>query len=125
MVPPENIVLTDAFGNFTIANNRVYTEDFKLLSKVASLLWVGSIGFDSTLDFNITGRFAENVIKQTTEPGRIASAILHEAGSLIMEVRLTGTLKEPIYQIVPFPLKRIFKEKVVDALNDIFGNIGE
>jgi len=42
-----------------------------------------------------------------------------------MEVRLTGTLKEPIYQIVPFPLKRIFKEKVVDALNDIFGNIGE
>jgi len=122
MVPPENIVLTDAFGNFAIANNRVYTEDFKLLSKVASLLWVGSVGFDSTLDFNITGRFAENVIKQTTEPGRIANAILHQAGSLIMEVRLTGTLKEPIYQIVPFPLKRIFKEKVVDALNDIFGN---
>ncbi len=124
MVPPENIVLTDAFGNFAIANNRVYTEDFKLLSKVASLLWVGSLGFDSTLDFNITGRFAKNVIKQTTEPGRIANAILHQAGSLIMEVRLTGTLEEPIYQIVPFPLKRIFKEKVVDTLNDIFGNSG-
>lgn len=125
MVPPENIVLTDAFGNFTIGNNRVYTEDFKMLSKAASLLWVGSLGLDGTLDFNITGRFAENIIKQTTEPGRIASAILYQAGNLIMEVRLTGTLKEPIYQIVPFPLKRIFKETIVDKLNDIFGNTGE
>ncbi len=125
MVPPENIVLTDAFGNFAIDNNRVYTKDFKMLSRAASLLWVGSIGFDSTLDFNITGRFAENVIKRTTEPGRIADAILHQAGNLIMEVRLSGTLKEPIYKIVPFPLKRIFQEKVVDWINDIFGNIGE
>jgi hypothetical protein len=125
MVPPENIVLTDAFGNFTIGNKRVYTKDFKMLSKAASLLWVGSIGFDSTLDFNITGRFAENVIKRTTEPGRIASAILHQAGNLIMEVKLSGTLKEPIYQIVPFPLKRIFQEKVVDWINDIFGSIQE
>lgn len=125
MVPPENIILTDAFGNFSISNNRIYTDDFKMLSKAASLLWAGSLGFNGTLDFNITGRFAENVIKQTTEPGRIANAILHEAGSLIMEVRLTGTIKKPSYQIVPFPLKRIFQEKVVDRLNDIFGNIGE
>lgn len=125
MIPPENIVLTDAFGNFSIGNNRIYTQDFKMLSKAASLLWAGSLGFDGTLDFNITGRFAENVVKQTTEPGRIANAILHKAGNLIMEVRLTGTLKKPVYQIVPFPLQRIFEEKVVDRLNDIFGNIGE
>ena len=125
MVPPENIVLTDAFGNFAVNNNRIYTEDFKMLSKAASLLWVGSIGFDSRLDFNITGRFAENVIKQTTEPGRIANAILYQAGNLIMEVRLTGTLKDPIYQIVPFPLKRMFKESIVKGINNIFGSIGE
>ena len=125
MVPPEYLTLTDAFGNFAINNNRVYTEDFKLLSKTASLLWVGSLGFDSTLDFNITGRFADDVVKKTSEPGKIANAILHEAGNLIMEIRLTGTLKRPNYKIVPFPLKRIFKEKIADAINDIFGNILE
>ena len=125
MIPPEYVVLTDAFGNFSVSNNRIYTEDFKILSKTASLLWVGSLGFDGTLDFNITGRFAEGVIKQTTEPGRVASAILHEAGNLIMEVYLSGTLEKPVYQIVPFPLKRIFQEKVVNTLKDIFGNIGE
>ena len=125
MIPPEYVVLTDAFGNFTVAKSRIYTEDFKMLSKSASLLWTGSVGFDSTLDFNITGRFAEDIIKQISEPGRIKSAILREAGSLIMEVRLTGTTAKPNYQIVPFPLKRIFQEKVVDAIKDIFGNIRE
>jgi len=125
MVPPEYVTLTDAFGNFSINNSRIYTEDFKILSKTASLLWVGSLGFDTTLDFNITGRFAEDIIKQTTEPGKIASAILREAGNLIMEIRLTGTLAKPTYAVVPFPLKRIFKEKVVDTIKDLFGNISE
>jgi hypothetical protein len=125
MTPPEYLILTDAFGNFTISNARIFTEDFKMLSKSASLLWVGSLGFDSTLDFNITGRFAENIIKQASEPGRIKSAILREAGRLIMEVRLTGTLEKPNYQIVPFPLERIFQEKIVNTIRDIFGNIRE
>jgi hypothetical protein len=125
MIPPEYVVLTDAFGNFTVSKNRVYTEDFKMLSKSASLLWAGSLGFDSTLDFNITGRFAESIIKQISEPGKIKSAILREAGRLIMEVRLTGTLAKPNYQIVPFPLKKIFQEKVIDTIRDIFGNIRE
>jgi uncharacterized protein involved in outer membrane biogenesis len=125
MIPPEYVILTDAFGNFTISRDRVYTEDFKILSKSASLLWAGSLGFDSTLDFNITGRFAEDIIKQTSEPGRIKSAILREAGRLIMEVHLTGTLAKPNYQIVPFPLKKIFQEKVIDTIRDIFGNIRE
>ncbi|NQT95046.1 MAG: hypothetical protein HQ572_01205, partial [Candidatus Omnitrophica bacterium] len=125
MMPPEYVTLTDAFGNFTVRNNRIHTEDFKMLSKTASLLWVGSLGFDTTLDFNITGRFAEDIIKQTTEPGKIASAILREAGNLIMEIRLTGTLAKPTYQIIPFPLKRIFQEKVVDSLRTIFGNMSE
>jgi len=125
MVPPEYVILTDAFGNFSISSNRVYTEDFRMLSKAASLLWVGSLGLDGTLDFNITGRFAEDIIKQTTEPGKIASAILREAGNLIMEIRLTGTLTDPKYQIVPFPLKRILKENIVDRFKDIFGNMLE
>jgi hypothetical protein len=125
MIPPEYVVLTDAFGNFTIKNKRVYTEDFKMLSKTASLLWVGSLGFNKTLDFNITGRFAESIIKQVSEPGRIKSAILKEAGKLIAEIRLTGTFDQPRYQIVPFPLERIFKEKIVDTLRGIFGNIAE
>jgi len=125
MVPPEYVVLTDAFGNFSISSDRIYTEDFRMLSKAASLLWVGSLGLDGTLDFNITGRFAEDIIKQTTEPGKIASAILREAGNLIMEIRLTGTLADPKYQIVPFPLKRILKENIVDRFKDIFGNMLE
>ena len=125
MIPPEYVTLTDAFGNFTVSNSRVYTEDFKMLSKSASLLWIGSVGFDSTLDFNIAGRFAEDIIKQISEPGRIKNAILREAGRLIMEVRLTGTIAKPNYQIAPFPLKRIFQEKIVDTIRDIFGNIRE
>ncbi|MDD5504411.1 MAG: hypothetical protein PHV77_03750 [Candidatus Omnitrophica bacterium] len=125
MEPPEYIILTDAFGNFVIEKDRIYTGDFKMLSKSASLLWEGGIGFDRSLDFNITGRFAESVIKQVSEPGRIKNAMLREAGSLIMEVHLTGTLEHPNYQIVPFPLQRIFHDKITNTINDIFGNIQE
>ena len=123
MLPPEYVTLTDAFGNFSVHNNRIHTEDFKILSKTASLLWAGSLGFNGTMDFNITGRFAEDIVKQTTQPGKIASALLREAGSLIMEIKLTGSLAKPKYQIVPFPVKRIFQEKVVDRLKDIFGDV--
>jgi hypothetical protein len=125
MEPPEYIILTDAFGNFIIERNRIYTEDFKMLSKSASLLWEGSIGLDSSLDFNITGRFAEGIIKQTSEPGRIKSAVLREAGNLIMGIHLTGNLENPNYQIVPFPLQKIFHNKIVNTISDIFGNIQE
>jgi hypothetical protein len=125
MIPPEYLTLTDAFGNFTIADQRIHTEDFKMLSKSASLLWQGSMGFDTTLDFNVTGRFAESIIKKVSEPGKIKSAILQEAGRLIMEVHLTGTIAKPKYQIVPFPLKKILEEKIVGTIKDIFGNIGE
>ncbi|MBU1946438.1 MAG: hypothetical protein KKC54_05695, partial [Nanoarchaeota archaeon] len=91
-VPPEYLTLTDAFGNFTISKKRIHTNDFKILSQKAALLWEGSLGFDQTLDFTVTGRFAEDIIKQTTSLGRLASALLHEAGAYMVEARLKGML---------------------------------
>ncbi|MFH0731447.1 MAG: hypothetical protein V2A72_00805 [Candidatus Omnitrophota bacterium] len=122
-IPPEYLILTDAFGNFSIFDNRIHTNDFKVLSQKAALLWQGSLGFDGTLDFNVTGRFAGDIIKMTNSLGKIASAVLDEAGAYIVEAKLTGTLKEPKYSIVPFPIKKILNEKVVDKVKDIFGDI--
>ena len=121
-IPPEYIVLTDAFGNFSISDKRIYTADFRLLSEKAALFWEGSLGLDGTLDFNVTGRFAEDISTKTTSLGKIASAVLHEAGAYIVEARLTGTIDDPQYQIVP-SIKRIFDEKVMDKLKDAIGDI--
>jgi len=122
-IPPEYIVLTDAFGNFSISNKRIHTADFRMLSDKVALVWVGSLGFNGTLDFNVTGRFAEDITTRTTSLGKIASTILHEAGAYIIEAKLTGTIDDPKYKIVP-AINKIFKEEVMDkfknAIKDIF-----
>jgi hypothetical protein len=82
-----------------------------MLSKKASLLWEGSLGFDGTLDFGITGGIEQDVTKQTSEPGKIVGRVVDEVGRQIMEIRLTGTLAEPRYQLLPFAgIKKIFKK---------------
>ncbi len=124
-IPPEYLILTDAFGNFSVSDKRIYTRDFKILSQKAALIWEGSVGFDSTLDFNVTGRFAEDITTKFTTFGKIASAILYEAGAYMVEVRLTGTIEKPEYKIVPFPIKKIMNGKVIDKLKDVFGDIFE
>ncbi|MBN1405572.1 MAG: hypothetical protein JW946_03550 [Candidatus Omnitrophica bacterium] len=122
-IPAEYLTLTDAFGNFSISNKRLYTSDFKMLSQKAAILWEGSVGFDGTLDFNITGRFAEDIVKMTTNFGKIASAVLKEAGAYIVEIRLTGTIDKPKYSVVPFAVEKMLKEKVVDKIKDALGKI--
>ena len=124
-IAPEYLILTDAFGNFSVSDKRIYTKDFKILSQKAALLWEGSVGFDSTLDFNVTGRFAEDITTKATVFGKIASAVLHEAGAYMVEVKLTGTIEKPEYKIVPFPIKKIMNGKVIDKLKDVLGDIFE
>ncbi|UCH11997.1 MAG: hypothetical protein JSW18_04025 [Candidatus Omnitrophota bacterium] len=124
-IPPEYLILTDAFGNFSVSDKRIYTRDFKILSQKAALVWEGSVGFDSTLDFNVTGRFAEDITTRATAFGKIASAVLHEAGAYMVEVKLTGTIEKPEYKIVPFPIRKIMKGKVIDKLKDVLGDIFE
>ncbi len=124
-IPPEYLRLTDAFGNFTIQNRRIYTTDFRILSQKAALLWEGSVGFNKTLDFKITGRFAEDISTKTSSLGKIASAILHKAGTYIVDVRLGGTIDNPAYKIMPFSVDKIFSEETVDKIKDIFGDIFE
>ena len=124
-IPAEYIILTNAFGNFTVQDKRIYTSDFRLISPKAALVWEGSVGFDKTLDFKITGRFAEDISTKTTSLGKIASAILHKAGSYIVDVRLAGTIDKPIYKIAPFSVEKIFSEETVDKFKEVFGDIFE
>ena len=119
MIPPEYVTFTDAFGNFTIRDNRVYTEDFTMVTQRASMLWAGSIGFDQTLDLTVTGRFAKEVALQTTEAGKIEGATLNEAGDLVIPFGLEGTIQKP--KPTMKPLIKTIQDKVFKGLKDLFG----
>lgn len=116
-VPKEYVTLTEALGNFSIYDNRIHTKDFRLNSEKLSLLWKGSMGFDNSLDFNITAKIKEELMEETGKPINITREILQEAGAFMLEIQLKGTTAEPKYKVTPFPVQTIFKdffEKMLD-----------
>jgi len=98
----KKIILKEAAGTFTIANERVRTEDFTILSDKASIHYNGSIGFDGTLDFLIRNNFVEGLLSdRVSKLGKFFGAVANIAGRIIGETRLVGTIKNPKYEFKP------------------------
>jgi hypothetical protein len=91
-----NIVFTDARANLVIKNQRVETNNLYLASAEMDLLARGSVGFDKTLDFEVSPKFKEGSILQS-------GSILKKPTSLITKTspyfifHLSGTTTHPTY----------------------------
>lgn len=120
----EKVTFKDAVGSFTIENKNIMTNDLQLISDEVVLLWEGRIGFDRTLDFSITTQVTEEYVAKSTTLGKLTTTILGQAGGFV-DMRLTGTLAEPKYAIIPFPVGRILEKQVIKKIKDVFGGIFE
>lgn len=119
LVIPEfdNIVVKSAAGDFTIADERVSTSDFELGSDSVTLMCAGYVDFDSNLNFDVAAQFSEETIAQSPSLRKTATAFLTQSGDYIT-VKLTGTLSNPKYSVVPLSVN-LFK-KATDILQGIF-----
>jgi len=84
----QTLVFNKAQGDFTIQEGRAYTDDFVLTSNEITLDCEGSIGFDKTIDFEITPIPAEELSQKI-----FSNDFLKVAG--LAAVRLTGTIENP------------------------------
>jgi len=115
----EKIKLKEATGTFTIADERITTNDLILWGDEASVVYDGYVDFRGNLDFRVENNFVEGLTEKNKKMGRSLSTLLAGMGSFISEARLTGNLKKPKYKFKALPFKNLFKEGFKDILQNI------
>ena len=117
----ENITLDSAEGNFSVVSQKVLVKDALVKGNQVELSCNGMVNFKGELDFDIVSRFAEGVIRSSDSLQKTIAAFLSQAEDFLT-VKITGTLKEPKYKVIPRPLNVIQKTKdfIFDALPNIF-----
>lgn len=95
----DKIIFKEAYGEFLIANKYLYTNNSYLKSDEMHLFWEGAIGFDGSIDFRLTTQMSPS-IQSLIENRNVFGQILGEIGQ-VTTIRLTGTIKEPKYSVLP------------------------
>jgi len=96
----EKIMFKEALGEFNIGDKSISTENLKLTSDQLSLDCKGTLGFDGTLDFTIYTQANKNLIRDSTDIRKFTAAILGELSSALT-IRVSGTIQQPKYKIIP------------------------
>jgi hypothetical protein len=120
------IVFGEAKGTFTIGNRVIVTGNTELYSPQISLIGEGSVDFDGNLDFDITAAFAKEFLQGPTPIGPLRDFFVDEMGNFVGKIKLTGTTKDPKYQITTFSLEGILRNKLLNRLREgLFGGSSE
>ena len=118
-------IIREGHCNFNINQGRTYTKDLKLLSDNLSLEAKGSIGFDSTLDFDIIMQFSGTLRKEAKTLTKLADLVLKTVEHLLIQANLKGTIAEPKYIVRPFPIEKILRKEIKKKLGDFLQDLLE
>jgi len=115
------ISFVGAQGTFIIHDQKITTENFELSSEEVGVLCRGWVDFTSKLNFDIAAYFGQKALEESSSIKKALTTILTQSNNY-MTIKLTGTLKEPKYSVVPIPLDMLKKtgEFLKDGLQDIF-----
>lgn len=96
----KNIVFSDAAADFVVADKYISTDNLKLASDEMKLDCQGKLGFDGALDFTIYTEVNKKLIRDSSDIRKFTAAILGGLGEA-MTVKVSGTIQEPKYKIIP------------------------
>jgi len=102
----EKIAFKDAFGEFTVKDKFISTENLKLTSDQLNLNCQGKLGFNGALDFTVYTEVNKDLIRDSADLRKFPTAILGELSKTIV-TQVSGTIKKPKYKIAPLPLDMI------------------
>jgi hypothetical protein len=108
---------TEAGGDYSIRNSRIYSKDIRLEGTVYSIKVAGSFGFDNSLDYVaevqlLRGGMVASLVRLATMPV-----------TRLLEFRLGGTLAEPTWKPANLTLD-VFKKLVGGGEDGGAGNDG-
>ncbi|MFH1360915.1 MAG: DUF748 domain-containing protein [Candidatus Omnitrophota bacterium] len=116
-----DITFKDAAGNFVIEKQRILIDDLELKSRPMTMLCRGWLDFAGNLNFYLFSRFSEETIARSESLKKIITAVLTQTDNYLT-IRLTGTLKEPRYLVIPESVDVIKRagDFILDTLQNIF-----
>lgn len=120
------LAFTEASGNFTIHDQKIHTENTRMIGNKATLDGKGWIDFDKNLNFDIKPTFSKLAILQSNSIRKKPTSIFTQTDGYI-NIKLTGTLDNPHFSVKKFPLK-IIEETIggtTDTLKEVIGSIIE
>jgi hypothetical protein len=120
------IVFQEAEGPFLLTHGQLQTDAFQLKSPQATLNIIGSGGFlngaDSPIDWRVYPILSPDLLPEETR-SKLGRVIAKGTSTLIGEIRITGTWKNPKKTFIPKPLTQILNEQIFnlqDLLHDLF-----
>ncbi|MBN1794738.1 MAG: hypothetical protein JW844_07230 [Candidatus Omnitrophica bacterium] len=102
----KTITFEEAQTTFTIAEEKISTDDLVLKSPQVVLNGAGSLGFDQTLRFDVSTQMSQEIYEDETAPQKLAGFLIMRAGTLASDFTVTGTLSEPKLKLKPVPVDK-------------------
>ena len=90
-----------------------------MLGDTVNLSLKGTLSFDSQLDMRMGIQYSEDVYRGAAFTGGIAPLVLSQAGNLISEYHVHGSLQKPQYDKSLFPAGRAIGKNVSGLLQEM------
>lgn len=112
----QRIIFDEVGGNFEVGDKMVSTRDLKLWSNEAVLTAVGNINFNGGLDFDVSTSITEGLVDENqSDWQKLSSDFLKEAGQVIGNLQISGTIQKPEFKIKP-KVGKYLKDKIKDFI---------
>ena len=115
----ELVTFHDLSATYEIHDKKVHTKDLTLLGDAVNLSLHGTLSFDSQLDMVMSIQYSEDVYRGADYTGGIVPLVLSQAGNLISEYHVHGSLKEPKYDKMLLPSGRAIGKNIGGLLQNI------
>lgn len=117
------VVFKEAAGTYELHGDRVTTQDLTVYGDLATLTATGAVTLAGALDARVVASIDPTAFERSPQFAQTIGRFLHQAGYLIGEIKLGGTLAQPTYEVVPLSLNRVLKEQVFKKLGDMLGGL--
>ncbi len=105
----EKIIFNTASGDFKIANKKLHTSNFKLMSDTINIHLAGNLSFKGDLDFIARAQIEEQDLENLSSVERMLQILLRKTGFLVDKIKIKGNLTKPEYTFISTIPAEIFE----------------
>ncbi len=103
-------------SGFRLEKGRFTTDEITMTSATASWLASGSVGFDGSLDYDISMTLSEAMSEKLKKKSSLSSLFADEKGRVVLDFNIDGTTKKPV---VAYDLSKTTSRKGVGSIESI------